>query len=274
MRSPTPTIGELLRDWRQRRRLSQLDLACEAEISTRHLSFVETGRATPSREMLLRLAEHLEAPLRVRNQMLLAAGYAPEFPDRPLGDPGLGAARGALERLLRAHEPFPALAVDRLWRLVAANAAVAPLIASAAAPLLSPPVNVLRLSLHPEGLAPRIDNLGQWRAHVLHRLRRQVEETADPDLADLLADLMTYPAPPAPPRVADEDQIAVPLRLRLSGERGVLSFWSATLVFGGPLDVTLSELMLETFLPADPYTSARMAALCGTRRAASADIEG
>jgi transcriptional regulator with XRE-family HTH domain len=272
MRAPTPTIGELIRDWRRRRRLSQLDLACEAEISTRHLSFVETGRAAPSREMVLRLTEHLEAPLRVRNQMLLAAGYAPEFPDRPLGDPGLGAARAALERLLRAHEPFPALAVDRCWNLVAANAAVAPLTAGVAAELLAPPVNVLRLSLHPQGLAPRIDNLAQWRAHLLHRLRRQFEETADPDLAALLAELLTYPAPAAPPHLSGDDQIALPLRLR--GDGALLSFWSTTLVFGGPLDVTLSELILETFLPADRETGARMAALCGGRGAASSDDEG
>jgi transcriptional regulator with XRE-family HTH domain len=272
MRTPTPTIGELIRDWRHRRRLSQLDLACEADISTRHLSFVETGRAAPSREMVLRLAEHLEAPLRVRNQMLLAAGYAPAFPDRPLGDPGLGAARAMLERLLTAHEPFPALAVDRGWNLVAANAAVAPLMATVAAHLLAPPANVLRLSLHPQGLAPRIDNLGQWRAHLLHRLRRQVEETGDPDLATLQAELMTYSAPSAPLHLSGDDQIALPLRLRV--DQGLLSFWSATLVFGGPLDVTLSELMLETFLPVDAETAARMAVLCGGRSVACSDDEG
>jgi transcriptional regulator with XRE-family HTH domain len=270
MRTPRPTIGELIRDWRQRRRLSQLDLACEADISTRHLSFVETGRAAPSREMVLRLAEYLDAPLRVRNQMLLAAGYAPAFPDRPLGDPALGAARAALERLLRAHEPFPALAVDRCWNLVAANAVVGALTASAAPQLLAPPVNVLRLSLHPDGLAPRIENLGQWRWHLLHRLNRQVEETADPDLAALHAELLTYPAPIAPPQLAGEDEIALPLRLR--GDHGSLSFWSTTLVFGGPLDVTLSELMLETFLPADAETGARIAALCGGR--STTDDEG
>jgi transcriptional regulator with XRE-family HTH domain len=272
MRSPTPTIGELIRDWRRRRRLSQLDLACDAEISTRHLSFVETGRAAPSRDMVLRLAEHLESPLRARNQMLLAAGYAPEFPDRPLSDPGLGAARAMLERLLQAHEPFPALAVDRGWNLMAANAAVAPLTASVAAHLSAPPANVLRLSLHPEGLAPRIENLAQWRAHLLHRLRRQVEETADPELATLHAELLTYPAPAAAAHHAADDQIAVPLRLRV--DQGVLSFWSATLVFGGPLDVTLSELMLETFLPADAETAARMAALCGGRSAVADDDQG
>ena len=247
--------------------MSQLDLACDAEISTRHLSFVETGRAAPSREMVLRLAEHLDAPLRVRNQMLLAAGYAPAFPDRPLGDPGLGAVRAMLQRLLAAHEPYPALAVDRCWTFVAANAAVAPLTAGAAAHLLAPPVNVLRLSLHPEGLAPRIENLAQWRAHLLHRLRRQIEETADRDLSALHAELMTYPAPEAPAHPSADDQIALPLRLR--DPQGVLSFWSTTLVFGGPLDVTLSELMLETFLPADAETGARMAALCRGQSAAS-----
>jgi transcriptional regulator with XRE-family HTH domain len=276
MRTPSPMIGDLIRDWRRRRRLSQLDLACEAEISTRHLSFVETGRAAPSRDMVLRLAGCLEAPLRVRNQMLLAAGYAPEYPDRPLGDPGLGGAREGIERLLRAHEPFPALAVDRCWNLQAANGAVASLMAGAAAELLAPPVNVLRLSLHPRGLAPRIDNLAQWRAHLLHRLRRQVEETADPDLDALLAELLTYPAPaPSSSSSAQPqggDQVALPLRLR--SDLGLLSFWSATLVFGGPLDVTLAELTLETFLPADAQTGARLAALLGGGKGSSGAGEG
>ena len=259
MHRSAPTVGTLIRDWRQRRRMSQLDLACEAEISARHLSFLETGRSTPSRDMVLRLADRLDTPLRARNLMLLAAGFAPTFPERALGDPGLGAARAALEQLLKAHEPFPALVVDRRWNLVAANAAIAPLVSSAAPALLQPPVNVLRLGLHPDGIAPRIDNLAQWRAHLLHRLRRQVEETADEDLAALLAELSAYPAPPDTNESVPDDQIAVPLRLK--SDRGLLSFWSATMMFGGPLDVTLSELMLETFLPADAQTGARMAEL-------------
>src|SRR5579872_4247353 len=168
-----PPVGNLLREWRQRRRLSQLDLACEAEISTRHLSFIETGRASPSREMILHLAESLDVPLRQRNNLLLAAGYAPIYQDRSLDDPALRPAREAIDALLAAHEPFPALAVDRHWTLIAANRALAPLMAGAAPELLKPPVNVLRLSLHPSGLAPRIANLAEWRDHLLFRLRRQ-----------------------------------------------------------------------------------------------------
>jgi len=255
MHTTATPFGELIRDWRQRRRMSQLDLACEAEISTRHLSFLETGRSAPSREMVLHLCEHLETPLRERNRLLLAAGYAPALPVRAMDDPDLGPARAAVERLLKAHEPYPALAVDRGWNLISANSAVAPLIAGAAPALLAAPVNVLRLSLHPEGLAPRIENLGQWRSHLLHRLRRQISEIGDRGLAELYEELAAYPAPPpvdAPHRA--EDLLAVPLVLR--GEHGLLSFWSTTLVFGAPLDVTLSELALETFLPADEATAA------------------
>jgi transcriptional regulator with XRE-family HTH domain len=264
MDTPMPTVGALIRDWRQRRRLSQLALSCDAEISTRHLSFLETGRSAPSREMVLRLADQLDVPLRAQNRMLLAAGYAPAFPERGVGDPGLGAALAGVERLLRAHEPFPALAVDRGWTLVAGNRTAATLIASVSPRLLVPPINVLRLSLHPEGLAPRIENLAQWRAHLLHRLERQIDDTADETLAPLLAELRLYPVPPPSRAVisgATEDQIAVPLRLR--SDRGLLSFWSATLVFGGPLDVTVSELMLETFLPADAETAERIKGLAG-----------
>ena len=188
-------VGELLRGWRQRRRLSQLDLALEAEISSRHLSFLETGRSQPSRDMLLHLAERLDVPLRERNVLLTAAGYAPVFAERALTDPALQAARKAVELVLKGHEPFPALAVDRHWTLVAANAAVAPLLAGADPALLAPPVNVLRLSLHPNGLAPRIENLREWRAHLLERLRRQVELTADPVLAALMDELRAYPSP-------------------------------------------------------------------------------
>src|SRR5499426_4537715 len=178
----TQPVGNLLRKWRERRRLSQLDLACEAEISTRHLSFLETGRSLPSREMVLRLAEQLEVPLRERNVLLIAAGYAPAFPERPLGDPALQSARKAVDLVLAGHEPYPALAIDRHWTLVAANGAVNRLLAGVAAELLAPPINVLRLSLHPDGLAPRIANLAEWRQHLLERLRRQVDVSADPVL--------------------------------------------------------------------------------------------
>jgi transcriptional regulator with XRE-family HTH domain len=250
-------VGDHLREWRQRRRLSQLDLACEADISTRHLSFLETGRSQPSREMVLHLAERLEVPLRERNVLLVAAGYAPVFPERKLDDPALGAARRAIELVLKGHEPYPALVVDRHWTLVAANGAVAPLLAGIAAPLLEPPVNVLRLSLHPDGLAPRIANLGEWRAHLLDRLRRQIDVTADPALAELMQELRGYPAPSgraaAAPSSAIYDQIVVPLRL--ATDAGILSFFSTTMVFGTPVDITLSELALETFFPADTATA-------------------
>jgi transcriptional regulator with XRE-family HTH domain len=248
-------VGEQLREWRQRRRLSQLDLACDAEISTRHLSFVETGRAVPSREMLLRLVERLEVPLRERNALLLAAGFAPMFRERRLDDPELQAARRVVDRLLQGHAPYPALAVDRHWHLVLANEAVAPLLAGVAADLLEPPVNVLRLSLHPRGLASRIVNFGEWRAHLLARLHAQVVASADPVLAALLRELADYPVPPsegAPPP-HETGGIAVPFQIRT--EAGVLSFLSTTTVFGTPVDVTLSELALETFFPADEATA-------------------
>src|SRR5712692_5836760 len=183
MTSAVRAVGDHLREWRQRRRLSQLDLACAADISTKHLSFLETGRSQPSRDMVLHLADRLEIPLRDRNILLVAAGYAPVFPERPLGDPALGAARKAIDLVLTGHEPFPALAVDRHWTLIASNRAIPPLLAGASTSLLQPPVNVLRLTLHPEGLAPRVANLPEWRAHILERLRHQIGATADPVLA-------------------------------------------------------------------------------------------
>ncbi|MDH7795534.1 MULTISPECIES: helix-turn-helix transcriptional regulator [unclassified Beijerinckia] len=257
--SPAPvSFGDHLRVWRQRRRLSQLDLATEAEISTRHLSFVETGRAKPSREMVLALAHQLEVPLRETNVMLAAAGFAPSFSERALDDPQLTAARQAVDLVLKGHEPYPALAVDRRWNLVAMNAAVAPLLDGIAPALLTPPVNVLRLSLHPEGLAPRILNLQEWRAHIFMRLSQQIDATADAGLVDLLEELRNYPAPRRqPPRIADGPVIATPLRL--SSPAGELSFISTTTVFGTPLEVTLSELAIEAFFPADAQTAQALA---------------
>ena len=247
------TAGDMLRAWRRRRRLSQLDLALGAEISTRHLSFVETGRAAPSRQVLLRLAEELALPLRGRNALLVAAGFAPVHPERPLDAPDMTPAREALERILQAHEPYPALAIDRRWTLVAANRAVAPLLDGVDPDLLRAPATVLRLSLPPAGLAPRIENLGEWRAHLLHRLGRQVDETADPVLTDLLAELSAYPSRAATGPVAASSAIAVPLRLR--GPDGhLLSFLSTTTVFGTPTDVTLEEIALECLFPADEAT--------------------
>lgn len=248
-------FGEHLRDWRQRRRLSQLDLAQEAEISTRHLSFVETGRSVPSREMVLRLAERLDVPLRERNALLVAAGYAPMYRERPLDDPALAPARRAIEALLKSHEPHPALAVDRHWNLVAANRMLPHLMEGADPSLLQPPVNVLRLSLHPDGLAPRIANLVQWRAHIFERLRHQVNATGDATLAALLEELRSYPVPQdADERVPGELLgVLMPFRFRTPG--GVLNFISTTTIFGTPVDVTLQELALETFFPADEATA-------------------
>lgn len=247
------TIGAHLRDWRQRRRLSQLDLALEAEISTKHLSFLETGRSQPSREMVLRLAEHLDVPLRERNVLLVSAGYAPVFPQRPLADPALDAARRAVDLVLKGHEPYPALAVDRHWTLLAHNAAVPPLLAGADASLLAPPVNVLRLSLHPKGLAPRIENLGEWRAHILARLHQQIDATADAVLVKLMDELAAYPVPAAARHKGNVNPeyagVVVPLRLRV--EAGTLSLFSTTTIFGTPVDITLSELAIESFFPAD-----------------------
>ncbi|MFI7069581.1 MmyB family transcriptional regulator [Micromonospora sediminicola] len=256
-------VGGLLREWRTRRRLSQLALAHEAEISPRHLSFLETGRSAPSRQMVLRLAEHLDVPLRDRDQLLLAAGYAPVYPRRALDSPELSRVRAAVRLVLRAHEPWPAVAVDRRWRLVDGNAAVPVLTAGAAPHLLRPPVNALRLTLHPDGLAPRVLNLGQWRAHLLARLRRQAQLTADPDLTALLDELRGYPggaeAEPVEPGPGD---VVVPLRLR-HGD-GVLTLLSTVSTFGTPLDVTVEELSIETFLPGDEATAAALRAAAAT----------
>jgi transcriptional regulator with XRE-family HTH domain len=261
-------VGTLLREWRQRRRLSQLDLALDAEISPRHLSFLETGRSSPSREMVLRLAEQLDVPLRERNALLVAAGFAPVFSERRLDDPALRPARQAMDVILAAHEPFPALAVDRHWTMVAANAAVAPLLAGVSPALLKPPVNVLRLGLHPEGLAPRTVNLSEWRGHLLARLRRQVELSADAKLAELLRELTAYPAPRPlrPARPTDESVFVMPLQV--ATEWGVLSFVSTTTVFGTPVDVTVAELALETFFSADAATGEVLRRLAEQRQPA------
>ena len=248
-------VGEHLREWRLRRRLSQLDLALEADISTRHLSFLETGRAQPSRDMLLHLAEQLDVPLRERNVLLVAAGYAPVFRERSLEDPALAAARTAIDLVLAGHEPFPAIAVDRHWRLVAANEAVE-LLLRGVDQLLQQPVNVLRVALHPNGLAPRTVNLAEWRAHLLARLRRQIELTADPDLIKLLDELQKYPAarstkPPSSVPLG----AAIVLPFQLQTEHGIVSLISTVTVFGTPIDVTVAELALECFYPADTATA-------------------
>jgi transcriptional regulator with XRE-family HTH domain len=248
-------IGDHLREWRQRRHLSQLDLAGDAEISARHLSFVETGRAAPSRDMVLKLAERLDVPLRDRNVLLVAAGFAPAFPQRSLDDPALKSARAAIDLVLKAHEPNPALAVDRHWNLVSANRMVAPLLEGIPERLLGQPFNVLRLSFHPEALAARTVNLAEWCGHLLERLHRQCETTADPELVKLYHDLKAYPIP-ARAGPLSPDNVAIPFKMRLNGD--VLSFFSTTMIFGTPVDITLSELALETFFPADDLTAERM----------------
>jgi transcriptional regulator with XRE-family HTH domain len=270
--SPSPvasrTVGDLLREWRQRRRMSQLLLATEADISTRHLSFVESGRALPSREMVMHLAERLDVPLRARNALLIAAGYAPLFRERPLSDPQLAAAREAVELVLKGHEPYPALAIDRHWTIVATNNALAPLLSGASPELLKPPVNALRLSLHPHGIAASIVNWHAWREHVLARLQRQIEVSGDDMLSALRDELAAYPTPPdagpADPDDAGPNQIAVPLRLRTP--IGVLSFFSTTTVFGTPIDVTLSELAIEAFFPADQQTAVALREFAESQR--------
>ena len=257
------SIGDHLRIWRQRRRLSQLALAAEAEISSRHLSFVETGRSQPSREMILHLAEQLGVPLRERNRMLLAAGYAPVYAERRLDDPALTAARAAVDMVLAGHEPYPALAVDRHWNLVAANRVVMPMLSGVAPALLEPPINVLRVSLHPEGMAPRIVNLAEWRHHILGRLRGLVELSGDPVLAALHDELSGYPGPAmaTPPTAAETEAADFVLPLKLAVPDGVLSLFGTVTVFGTPVDVTLSELAVEAFYPADAESEERLRAL-------------
>jgi len=253
-------LGDLLRQWRRHRGISQLDLASRAEVSARHLSFVENGRAEPSREIVLRLAEALELALRERNQLLLAAGYAPVFRQAGLDAPHLAAVRGMLRQVMTAHAPYPAVVLDRYWNRVEANRPAMLFRVGAAPHLLEEPVNLMRLALHPDGLAPLIVNLGEWRAHLLHRLARQVTLTADPQLAELQAELTGYPCDQPEPELElpGPGDIAVQLRLRHRG--GVLSFFSTVSTFGTPLDVTVAELVIESFFPADPETTAVLAA--------------
>ncbi len=251
----TAPVGAQLRKWRQHRRRSQLDLAIQADISTRHLSFVETGRSRPSSEMILRLSEELEVPLRERNRMLLASGYAPVFPERALDTPQLASVRAAVRQVLTGHEPYPAVLIDQHWTLLDSNTAVPRLLDGVAAELLQPPVNVLRLTLHPDGMAPRIVNLGEWRAHLLSRLKRQAQVTADRTLVDLHRELRALPCDQPEPviELPGAGNVVVPLTYR-SGD-AQLSLLSMTAVFGTPRDVTVSELAIESFYPADPMTA-------------------
>ena len=250
-------FGEVLKSWRQRRGRSQLDFALAAEISQRHLSFLESGRALPSRDMVSRLASSLDLPPRQQNAFLQAAGFAPVFSERSLTDPALAAARKAIDGLLKAHEPFPALALDAQWTMVAANRSVPPLVAELADPaMLTPPVNIMRLSLHPRGLAPHIVNFSAWRAHMLARLRRQIAATGDSRMVALLEEVRAYPVQGGSSDGAMEDDLVMTLRLKTP--RGQLSLLTTTTVFGSPHDVTLAEIAIETFFPADEETRAAL----------------
>jgi len=261
----SPDAGALLREWRQRRHVSQLDLAARAGVSTRHVSFVETGRSRPTSQMILRLCDHLGVPLREQNKVLLAGGYAPAHPEHGLNEPAMAEVSAAIEAILAAQMPFPALVIDAGWDLVSANDAIYSMLGGVAPRLLEPPVNVIRLTLDPEGLAPRIVNLDEWRDHLLRRLHREYDASADPRLADLLAELEGPPgntghrSGPASAQThpnSDIPGLVVPLRLRMGDAAGgtTLSLLSTTTVFGTPREVTLSELAIEAFYPADQQT--------------------
>jgi transcriptional regulator with XRE-family HTH domain len=255
-----PRVGELLRDWRRQRHLSQLDLSIEAEVSSRHLSFVETGRAKPSRELLLHLAEHLEVPLRERNALLLAAGFAPVYRETPMDAEEMAPVRAALDKILAGHEPFPALAVDSRWDLISANDAALGLLSVGVAPeLLAPPVNAMRVTLHPDGLAPRIGNFEEYSAHLLLRLHRQALLSQDPAIADLLDELRGYPGVVQHTSAAVEPVALLfsPLRIE-APDGGDLVFFSTLATFGTALDITLAELSIEQFFPADAATAAAL----------------
>jgi transcriptional regulator with XRE-family HTH domain len=252
-------VGPVLREWRQRRRLTQLELGLESGISTRHLSFVETGRSKPGREMLLRVANQLQIPFRERNHLLLAAGHAPEFPERRLEDPALAPVREALDRILAAHEPYPAVVFDRAWNLVAANAPMSALpdLVEVDEALLEPPVNILRLGLHPRGLAPLIVNLAFWHAHFLERLARQVAITGDDDLRSLMDEVAAYPVPEdemGAATDAGDGEILGPVRVR-APSGGEWSFFGMFAGFDTPFEVTTSELAIELLFPADQATA-------------------
>ncbi|MEU6480096.1 helix-turn-helix transcriptional regulator [Streptomyces sp. NPDC047017] len=248
-------VGPLLRAWRERRRVSQLELALRADSSARHISFIETGRSRPSEEMVLRLAEHLEVPVRERNALLLAAGYAPRYPETSLDDPALGALREGLERLIQGYEPYPALVVDALYNVVTANRGIMMLLEGVPEHLLAPPLNAIRLTLHPEGMAPRIRNLPEWRGHLLAQMERDIALHRFPALRELYEEVAAYPVPDrgdGQEAAGEVPYFALPLRIEHQGQ--VLSFVSSISTFNTPMDVTVSELAIETFLPADPAT--------------------
>jgi transcriptional regulator with XRE-family HTH domain len=246
----TPPFGSMMREWRQRRRLSQLDLAIEADVSARHVSFIETGRSAPSRAMVLRLAEVLNVPLREQNQLLMAAGLAPVYGERSLADPEMAAVRDGVDLVLAAYNPYPCVAVDRTWQIMLANDGAAVLLDGVAPHLLEHP-NALRIALHPDGLAPRIRNLGQWRHHLVERLRRETAVSGSPELSALLVEIDSYPG--SFDEAADLGGVAVPLELYSRGR--LLTFLSTVTTFGTALDLTAAELSIEAFLPADEATA-------------------
>ncbi|MBF6137475.1 helix-turn-helix domain-containing protein [Nocardia otitidiscaviarum] len=252
-------VGEQLREWRRLRRLSQLDLALSADTSARHISFVETGRTVPSREMVLRLAEFLDVPLRERNRLLVAAGHAPRYRRREWNDPALASAREAVWRVLRAHEPFPALAVDSRWNLLRANESVRVFFDGVDPALLAEPVNMMRIGLHPRGFAARLRNLDQVRGVLLPRLARQVRATGDRELAGLHEELLSYGVPVAAGDEAGE--IALPIRLTHGGVE--LCLFSTLTVFGTAFDITLAEIAVEAYFPADARTETYLRELSG-----------
>lgn len=268
MTTTTEPVGALLRQWRRRRRRSQLDVSLAAELSTRHLSCIETGRANPSRDMIRRLCDELDVPLRERNALYLAAGFAPVHAERAFAD--LGAARAAVEAVLAGHEPNPALAVNVRWELLAANRAMRLFLDGVTEELARPPFNVLKATLHPDGLSGRIRNLATWHTHVLRRVRRQLERTSAAGLAELLAELEGYPVPAEDPDGPRPDDPAYDLvvPLRLASEHGELALLYTTTVFGSPRDVTLDEIAIETFFPADAETAALLRALADPERPA------
>ncbi|MFF7729545.1 helix-turn-helix domain-containing protein [Streptomyces sp. NPDC008001] len=254
-----PGVGPLLRQWRERRRISQLELALRADSSARHISFIETGRSRPSRDMVLRLADRLDVPVRERNTLLVAGGYAPAFPERPLNGPALGGLREGLERLLTSYEPFPALVVDGTYEVLAANRGITMLLEGVSPSLLVPPLNAMRLTMHPGGLAPRIRNYREWRGHLLHQMERQLALMRSAPLRALYDEVSAYPLPEAaggePARKEDEDEVPFALPLVIDHAGRTLSFVSAIATFNTPMDVTVSELAVETFLPADRETA-------------------
>lgn len=256
-------VGDLIKTWRQRRRMSQLDLGAEANVSSRHLSFVETGRAKPSRELLIDLAEHLEVPLRERNALLLAAGYAPAYPETPLDTQAMAPVRDALDKLLAGHEPFPSIVVNRRWDLIAANKpALAIMGEGVPEALLTPPVNAMRVALHPEGMAPRIVNLAEYGAQVIEHVHRQALATGDTELLGLERELRSYPGIPRATQRDPNAGLFVPMVLRTS--QGDLSFFNTVTTFGTALDITISELMIESLFPADEATASIVRATWGS----------